>query len=281
MLEIPEAVARSQELTKTLSGRTIRKAVAGASPHGFAFYFGDPEGYNALLSGQTLGAAKAVGGQVEIDAGSATLLFNDGINLRYYAADEKLPDKHQLCVSFEDGASLVGTVQMYGGLMAYPNGANDNPYYIVAKEKPSPLTDAFDEAYFERLLEGIKPSLSAKALLATEQRIPGLGNGVLQDILFVAGVHPKTPARALSDDELARLYRSVKETLSKMTNAAGRDTERDLFGNEGGYRTLLSRKTLPFPCPKCGGAIQRKAYLGGNIYYCDTCQVLHNTNGKH
>jgi hypothetical protein len=28
--------------------------------------------------------------------------------------------------------------------------------------------------------------LSLKALLATEQRIPGLGNGVLQDILFKA-----------------------------------------------------------------------------------------------
>ena len=55
----------------------------------------------------------------------------------------------------------------------------------------SPLGDGFDAAYFDRLVAGAKPNLSAKAFLATEQRIPGLGNGVLQDILFNARIHPK------------------------------------------------------------------------------------------
>ncbi|MCQ4762422.1 hypothetical protein NE555_17590, partial [Alistipes onderdonkii] len=41
----------------------------------------------------------------------------------------------------------------------------------------SPLGDGFDAAYFDRLVAGAKPNLSAKAFLATEQRIPGLGNG--------------------------------------------------------------------------------------------------------
>jgi formamidopyrimidine-DNA glycosylase len=43
--------------------------------------------------------------------------------------------------------------------------------------------------------------LSAKAFLATEQRIPGLGNGVLQDILFTAGIHPKRKMAAISEEE--------------------------------------------------------------------------------
>lgn|GEM_PF-2077218 len=37
-----------------------------------------------------------------------------------------------------------------------------------------------------------------KAFLATEQRIPGLGNGVLQDILWTARIHPKLHKCALA-----------------------------------------------------------------------------------
>ena len=38
-----------------------------------------------------------------------------------------------------------------------------------------------DHTCFFGLLDSAKPNLSAKAFLATKQRIPGLGNGVLQD----------------------------------------------------------------------------------------------------
>lgn len=67
-----------------------------------------------------------------------------------------------------------------------------NPYYLVAKEKPSPLSEQFDYPYFLNILSAPSAEkLSAKAVLATEQRIPGIGNGVLQDILYNAGLHPK------------------------------------------------------------------------------------------
>ena len=168
---------------------------------------------------------------------------------------------------------------MYGGLMAYPNGANDNPYYLGSRDKPSPLTDAFDEEYFGGIVAAAKASLSAKALLATEQRIPGLGNGVLQDILFLSGIHPAAKVSQLTDEQLRTLYGNVKAVLKKMTDEGGRDTERDLHGREGGYRTLLSRKTLPYPCPQCGGGITRKAYMGGNVYFCETCQPLGGAKG--
>ncbi|ULQ60522.1 hypothetical protein K7I13_04275 [Brucepastera parasyntrophica] len=57
----------------------------------------------------------------------------------------------------------------------------------------------------------------------------------------------------------------------------GRDTERDLFGNSGSYKTILSNKTLNDPCPQCGGMITRQAFLGGNIYFCPVCQPLKNS----
>jgi formamidopyrimidine-DNA glycosylase len=59
-----------------------------------------------------------------------------------------------------------------------------------------------------------------------------------------------------------------------MAAKGGRDTEMDLFGRPGGYKTVLSKMTVNKPCPKCGTPIKKESYLGGSIYYCAKCQVL-------
>lgn len=273
MLEIPESNTVAQQLNQTVKGKTIQNVTAGHSPHKFAWYCGDPQGYHALLAGRQIDSSSALAGQVEIRAGGCSILFSDGVNLRYLAAGEELPKKHQLLIEFEDFSHLVSTVQMYGGLCAFREGQYDNPYYLVAKEKPSPLSDAFDERYFQSLCScpGFS-KLSAKAFLATEQRIPGLGNGVLQDILWNAKIHPKRKMGELTDSELGTMFRAVRDTLMEMTIKGGRDTERDLFGCLGGYRSVLSKNTVDRPCPACGALIQKEAYLGGSIYYCPGCQ---------
>jgi formamidopyrimidine-DNA glycosylase len=273
MLEIPESSTIAQQLNQTIRGKVIMNVTANHSPHKFAWYFRDPSGYHSLLSGKRIDRAAGVAGQVEICAADCRILFCDGVNLRYFAVGEELPPKHQFHIEFEDFSSLVGVVQMYGGLYAFPDGAYDSPYYIAAKERPSPLSDEFDEAYFESLCgcEGFA-KLSAKAFLATQQRIPGLGNGVLQDILWNAKVHPKCRMRDLSDSELVAMYCAVRDTLIAMTLKGGRDTERDLFGCPGGYRTILSKNTVEQPCPACGTIIRKEAYLGGSVYFCEQCQ---------
>lgn len=149
-------------------------------------------------------------------------------------------------------------------------GAGEAP--IVARQKPSPLADIFNRPYFDSLFNEKTGNLSAKAFLATEQRIPGLGNGVLQDILWTARIHPKRKMSELSAAEIAGMYRSVKSILKAMTDLGGRDTERDLFGYPGGYQTVLSKYTLDKPCAVCGTIIKKEPYLGGNIYFCSGCQ---------
>jgi formamidopyrimidine-DNA glycosylase len=163
---------------------------------------------------------------------------------------------------------------MYGGIFAFENGSGDDYYYNVSKEKPSPYTDAFDAGYFDSLRQGVKQKISVKAFLATEQRIPGFGNGVLHDTLWNARIHPKRKLETLTDNEMGTLYDCVKTTLAEMLDGGGRDTEKDLFGKPGGYSTVLSSKTLAYPCRVCGGGLVREAYLGGNVYFCPECQKI-------
>lgn len=275
MIELPESHALAGQLTKELKGKRISKAVAGKSPHRFAFFCGDPAGYDALLGGKTVGETRAYGGHVEMEIEDCRLDFNDGVTFRLLAAGEAEPKKHQLYLLFEDGSALVCGVQMYGALYAFPAGSNDNPYYLAAREKASPLEEGFDADYFRSLADGVdKKKTSAKAFLATEQRIPGLGNGVLQDILWTARIHPKRKLADLGGQEFAELYMAVKAVLADMTAKGGRDTEKDLYGNAGGYRTILSRNNTAMTCPACGGTVKKEAYLGGSVYYCPNCQRI-------
>lgn len=245
-----------------------------ASPHKLTWFFENPDVYEERLLSHKVTDVVPLAGQVELQFEEMRLTVSDGVNIRLYTKGEKIPTKHQLLIEFDNDKILVFTVQMYGGLMAFEAGENQNPYYLVTTMKPSPLTEAFDQAYFTKMLRDEKQTLSLKAFLATEQRIPGLGNGVLQDILFNAGLHPRKKLSTLSTDEIKDLYASVKTTLKEMTDQGGRNTEKDLFGNVCGYKTRLCSMTQSEPCHKCGDIIHKESYLGGSIYYCATCQPL-------
>jgi formamidopyrimidine-DNA glycosylase len=275
MIEIVEANVLADQMNQLIRGKRISGVTTLASPHKFTFFHGDPESYEGLLKGKIIGEASPIGGQLKMKIDDMIFIIGDGVDLRYLAADAKRPVKHQLMMEFEDGSALSGSVQMYGFLLLTREEEFDNPYYLVAKEKPSPLTEQFDYPYFSNILSAAgAEKLSAKAILATEQRIPGLGNGVLQDILYRAGLHPKRKVGTFTEEDKERLFRSIKTTLAEMLQYGGRDTEKDLYGNKGGYITKLSKNTVGKTCPECGHTIQKEAYLGGSIYYCDGCQPM-------
>lgn len=273
MMELPEAACMADQLNERITGKTITGVTANQTPHKLVWYFGDPEGYNELLCGQRVDKAVPLGGNVELFAGSRRILFQDGASPRWFAPGEERPKRHQLLIELDDFSALAVTVRMYGGLCAYQDGENTNPYYLVAKEKRSPFSETFDEAYFKELchVDGFE-KMSAKAFLATGQRIPGLGNGVLQDILWNARVHPKQKMGALEEDSLRILYESVKKTLFEMRLKGGRAAEKDLYGCPGGYVGTLGKHTAGAPCPACGSPICKTAYLGGSVYFCPVCQ---------
>jgi formamidopyrimidine-DNA glycosylase len=102
--------------------------------------------------------------------------------------------------------------------------------------------------------------------------INGIGNGYCQDILFRAGLHPRRRVVDLSADERKRLFPAIRDTLTQAISRGGRDTERDTFGQPGGYVPILDKRAKGQPCPACGKTIEVICYLGGSCYFCPTCQ---------
>lgn len=277
MLELPEVLTLSKQANDALSGKTITQVFNATKPHKFTFYNGDPLKYGKLLVGKKILSSQGYGMFVDFYlSDGVTMNIGDGVIARYYNPGEKIPANYQLLLTFDDESFLVFTVAMYGFINVYPDSLIDNKYYKLSKESLSPLSDEYTEKEFDKLFAEAKKTLTAKALLATEQRIPGVGNGVTQDILFNARINPKQKVLSLSDARKEALFCSLKDTLGNMVLEGGRDTQTDLYGNDGGYKTILSAKTWKNPCPRCGGTIVKEAYLGGSVYYCSECQKIDN-----
>lgn len=272
MIEIPESTTIREQATKILSGKVVSDVINATSSHRFAWFNGDAQHYPYILTGRTVKSVKGYGSFIDICFDNEThLAISDGTSMKYYTAVEKCSAKFQLLVAFEDGSYLVFTVAMYGNILAFC-GKLDNVYYTGSIKKLSPLAETFDFSFFCGLIEAARRDMSVKALLATEQRIPRLGNGVLQDILFNARIHPKRKISTLNTEDKQMLFHSIKETLNNMIAHGGRDTERDFLGNVGGYRCILSKNTYAKPCICCGSRLIKEGYLGGSVYYCPNCQ---------
>lgn len=274
MMELPETIVITKQANETLNGKKIMHVFNATKVHRFTFYHGDPQKYEQQLIGQTIQSAVGYGMFLDLQlTNGAILSLGEGTILKYGVCGDKIPTNYQLLLGFEDDSFLVLTVSLYGFIGVYTDGIIDEKYHKLNKERISPLDDNYTEDCFYHLIAESKKNLTAKALLATEQRIPGVGNGVLQDILFNARINPKRKVSTLSDTEKTNLFQSLKMTLKEMVLKGGRDTQSDLYGNNGGYRTILTSKTWKIPCPVCGNHIVKESYMGGAVYYCPNCQI--------
>lgn len=274
MIELPEAITIGRQVKETLAGRMITEVYGATHPHKFTFYNGTPDEYRTLLKGKKIEGAIGKGIFVDVVLeGGMFLSISDGINMRYGTPSAPVPSKHQLLLALDDNSFVSFTTSMYGGIYIFKEKL-DNKYHTLSMESISPLSEAFDEPYFEQKLAAEQKNITAKAFLATGQRIPGLCNGVLQDILFNSSIHPRRKIFSLTDPEKETLFHAIKKTLRAMTEGGGRNTETDFLGHRGRYPVILSKNTWQSPCPRCGGVIAKEAYLGGSVYYCTECQKL-------
>lgn len=273
MLEFPEVMTISSQLAAEAVGRKVTAVLPPSKEHKFCWFNGSPDHYEAQIRERRITEVRGFGLFVEIVFDNGMYLcFNDGVNVRLIPSEGTVPKSYQLLIRLEGGDVLAFTVAMYGGIILH-GGDYDNEYYRKSQGAVSPLSEEFS-AYYWKVLKESRPGLSIKAFLATEQRFPGIGNGVLQDILFHAGIHPKRKLGTLDEEEKGRLEKAAVGVLRQMAEAGGRDTEKNIYGQNGGYRTVMSKNGLSAGCPACGGKIVKETYMGGTVYYCPVCQPL-------
>jgi formamidopyrimidine-DNA glycosylase len=275
MIELPEAMTISRQMNGELTGKRIRTVVFGTTPHKFAFVNRSPEEYVSILESSVIGRSREQGSLilVDIEPDYALELGGGGERILFHKSEKTIPKKHQLLLEFDDGTYFTVTVQGWGSVKLLDKTKLSEKGYLRF-DSYGPLEDGFTYAYFSGLFDDIDPDdpRSIKYFVISDPGIKGVANGCLQDVLFRAKIHPKRVVADIADWEREAIYEALKSVLKEMTDQGGRDSERDLYNNKGGYRRILDSRTKGKPCPVCGATIEKIQYLGGASYFCPVCQ---------
>jgi formamidopyrimidine-DNA glycosylase len=276
MIELPEAVTISAQMTEAIRGKRITSAVQGQSPHKFAFVNHSPEEYAAILSGQVVGETNPYGPYIFTAIGTEYMLAlgEGGERILLHKSAETLPKKHQLLLHFDDDTYLTVSIQGWGSVQLMTWSEAEGHSHIGQK-RISPLDDEFTLEYFQELFDQVEAgdSRSIKKFIISDPGIWGMGNGYIQDILFRARIHPRRRVVNISTEERRALFNAITGTLEQAVAQGGRDTERNIYNGNGGYVPILDRRAKGKPCPECGTLVEKAQYLGGSVYFCPICQT--------
>jgi formamidopyrimidine-DNA glycosylase len=101
------------------------------------------------------------------------------------------------------------------------------------------------------------PGPPLKTRLIDQSRLAGLGNLLVDEILWRAGLSPVRSCDALADDEVRRLARAVHSTIE------------DLIGRGGSHTgDLMEERRRDGCCPRDGAPLRRAQVGGRTTYWC-------------
>jgi formamidopyrimidine-DNA glycosylase len=98
-----------------------------------------------------------------------------------------------------------------------------------------------------------------------------IGNAYADEILFEAGIHPKTIVASLSAEELRTLYRAIRSVIEhgiEHVAKAGQPIQDKVRDH------MKVRHRQGQHCPRCGAKIRREGVRGYDVFFCPVCQPV-------
>jgi len=122
-----------------------------------------------------------------------------------------------------------------------------------------------------------RESHTLKRALTDPRLFSGIGNAYSDEILHRARLSPTALTRALSDDEVARLWRATREVLGEWRDRLVAEAREAFPEKVTAFRPEMAvHGRYGKPCPVCGSPVQRIRYAENEANYCARCQ----TGGK-
>lgn len=233
----------------------------------------DP-GLAARLRGQRVQQVGRRGKYLLLQLERGTLILHLGMSgsLRIVPAEAARAKHDQLDLVLDSGSSLrLNDPRRFGSLHYTSEAPSEHP--LLRHLAPEPFDASFDAEYLARVTR--KRRSAIKQVLMNGRLVTGVGNIYASEALFRARINPRRPAGRLSQDECARLVRSVRAALNAAIRAGG-TTLRDYVGTDGSpgafRQKLYVYERDGKRCRVCGSLIRKIRQGQRSSYYCPRCQ---------
>ncbi len=156
----------------------------------------------------------------------------------------------------------------------------DEAHAYLDKLGVEPLDGAFSGDYLYDFIHKNPKRPTArpiKSVIMEQSVVVGVGNIYAVESLFMSGIHPATPAHAVSKEQINTLATNIKHILARSIQQGG-SSLRDFTVGAGktGYfqQVLLVYGREGKPCTVCQERLENIKINGRASVYCPSCQPL-------
>jgi formamidopyrimidine-DNA glycosylase len=161
-------------------------------------------------------------------------------------------------------------VRRFGQVLVFAPGQPLTPLEQVGRE---PFSRRATPEWLAETARGRSRPL--KNFLLDGRILAGIGNIYASEIMFAAGLHPATPAGALSLEAWQTVLRETRRILKRAIRQGG--TTVNNYLNSRGETGLFQVELMVYgragePCRHCGKAVKRLVQAGRSTFFCPHCQ---------
>jgi formamidopyrimidine-DNA glycosylase len=120
---------------------------------------------------------------------------------------------------------------------------------------------------FSALIAGRR--CQVRVFIMDQTCLSAIGNAYADEILFEAGIHPKTFCYLLDEDKRRALYDAIRSVLAWGIEEVEKADAR-LEDKVRGHMRVRGR--AGGKCPRCGATIRKAGVLGYDSFFCPICQ---------
>lgn len=189
--------------------------------------------------------------------------------------DEPLTKHTHVVFHFTDGTDMrYEDVRKFGTMHVFPIG-EEFKKKPLNQLGPDPFETTYTPEYVKERLS--KTSRTIKATLLDQTIIAGLGNIYVDEVLFLANIHPERRSHTLTEQEIETIYIKAKEVLQHAIDLGGTTIRSYVDGK--GEMGMFQQELYTYgqdgkPCHHCGTLIEKIKVAGRGTHYCPECQSL-------
>jgi len=230
--------------------------------------------FENILPGQIVQSVSRRGKYLVIQFDRQVMLIHLRMSgdIRVVKTSASTPQKHdRMVLKFTDGWQMVfNDPRKFGRIWLV-----DQIEEITSKLGVEPLSD---ELTGEGLIKKLHAtSRRIKPLLLDQSVVAGLGNIYTDEALFLASIHPLTPAREITALQAESLLRSIRYVLEEGIRRNGASIDWVYRGGDFQNHFNVYQRTGE-PCKVCGTKIERIVVGQRGTHYCPHCQPYSMTS---